>query len=85
MWNCTPFRHLTDEQLQHVDIYILATTIICSLSTLNTAIQCSGGLEKCTLFECQCIETTLIEGNIFTFPTGEGTAILCGHRSHAKV
>ena len=35
MWNCTHFRHPTDEQLRHVDIYFLATTIICSLSTLN--------------------------------------------------
>ena len=36
MWNCTHFRHPTDEQLRHVDIYFLATNIICSLSTLNT-------------------------------------------------
>ena len=35
MWNCTHFRHPTDEQLRHVDIYFLATNIICSLSTLN--------------------------------------------------
>ena len=35
MWNCTHFKHLTDEQLRHVDIYFLATKIICSLSTLN--------------------------------------------------
>ena len=35
MWNCTHFRHLTDEQLRHVEIiYFLATKIICSLSTL---------------------------------------------------
>ena len=34
MWNCTHFRHPTDEQLPHV-IYFLATTIICSLSTLK--------------------------------------------------
>ena len=24
MWNCTHFRHPTDEQLQHVDIYIFS-------------------------------------------------------------
>ena len=36
MGNCTHFRHPTDEQLRHVDIYFLATKIICSLSTLNT-------------------------------------------------
>ena len=35
MWNCTHFRHPTDEQLRHVDIYFLATKIICSLSTMN--------------------------------------------------
>ena len=35
MWNCTHFRHPTDEQLRHVDIYFLATTIICRLSTFN--------------------------------------------------
>ena len=35
MWNCTHFRHPTDEQLRQVDIYFLATNIICSLSTLN--------------------------------------------------
>ena len=29
------FRHPTDEQLRHVDIYFLATNIIWSLSTLN--------------------------------------------------
>ena len=29
------FRHPTDEQLRHVDIYFLATKIICSLSTLK--------------------------------------------------
>ena len=34
-WNCTHFRHPTDEQLRHVDIYFLATKMICSLSTLN--------------------------------------------------
>ena len=34
LWNCTHFRHPTDEQLQHRCIF-LATTIICSLSTLN--------------------------------------------------
>ena len=27
----------------------------------------------------------LIEDAIFTSPTGDGTAILCGHPSHAKV
>ena len=32
--DCTLFRHPTDEQLGHVDIF-LATTINCSLSTLN--------------------------------------------------
>ena len=31
----THFRHPPDEQFRHVDIYFLATTIICSLSTLN--------------------------------------------------
>ena len=35
LWNCTHFRHPTEEQLRHVDIYFLATIIICSLSTLN--------------------------------------------------
>ena len=35
MWNCTHFRHPTDEQLRHVDIDFLATKMICSLSTLN--------------------------------------------------
>ena len=29
------FRHPTDEQFRHIDIYFLATKIICSLSTLN--------------------------------------------------
>ena len=38
MWNCTHFGHPTDEQLGHVDIF-LATTIICSLSTLNSFIS----------------------------------------------
>ena len=33
--NCTHFRHPTDEQLRHVDVYLLATKMICSLSTLN--------------------------------------------------
>ena len=37
MWNCTHFRHPTDGQLRHVDIYFLATNMICSLSTLNWA------------------------------------------------
>ena len=32
-------RHPTDEQLRRVDIYFLATTIICSLSTLNLFIK----------------------------------------------
>ena len=36
LWNCTHFRHPPDEQLRHVDVSFLATTIICSLSTLNT-------------------------------------------------
>ena len=39
MWNCTHFRHPTDEQLRHVDISFLATKKICSLSTLNFYIQ----------------------------------------------
>ena len=34
--NCTHFRNPTDEQLRLVDIYFLATDIICRLSTLNT-------------------------------------------------
>jgi len=34
LWNCTPFRHSTDEQLQHRYIFF-PTNIICSLSTLN--------------------------------------------------
>ena len=51
LWNCTHFRHPTDEQLRHVDIYIfLATNIICSLSTLNWSrkrnlVRFSGKLE----------------------------------------
>ena len=32
---CTHFRHPTDEQLQHRYIF-LATTVICSLSALNS-------------------------------------------------
>ena len=36
--NCTHFRHPPDEELGHVDIF-LATTIICSLSTLNTYVH----------------------------------------------
>ena len=35
MWNCTHFRRPTDEQLRRVDLYFLATKMICSLSTLN--------------------------------------------------
>ena len=35
LWNCTHFRHPTDEQLRHVDIYFLVAKMICSLSTLN--------------------------------------------------
>ena len=35
MWNCTHFRHPTDEQMQNRYIF-LATTIICSLSALNS-------------------------------------------------
>ena len=35
----THFRHPTDEQLRHIDIYFLATTINCSLSTLNVWFQ----------------------------------------------
>ena len=34
MWNCTHFRHPTDELLPLVDIF-LATAIICRPSTLN--------------------------------------------------
>ena len=37
---CTHFRHPTDEQLRHVDIYFLAPKIICSLSTLNLSMIC---------------------------------------------
>ena len=33
------FRHPTDEQLRHVDMYFLATKIICSLPTLNIKIK----------------------------------------------
>ena len=40
LWNCTHFRHSTDEQLRHVDIYFLATNIICSLFTLNVLGHC---------------------------------------------
>ena len=46
MWNCTHFRHPTDEQLRHVDIYFLATKIICSLSTLNEYIFSCVGFGK---------------------------------------
>ena len=38
MYNCTHFRHPTDEQLQHRYIF-LATTINCSLSALNYNIE----------------------------------------------
>ena len=40
------FRHPTDEQLRHVDIYFLATKIICSLSTLNLNILICKSLVK---------------------------------------
>ena len=43
MWNCTHFRHPTDEQLRHVDIYFLATKMICSPSTLH---YIKSGVEK---------------------------------------
>ena len=43
MWNWTHFRHPTDEPLRHVDIYFLATKIICSLSTLNRMRVICGG------------------------------------------
>ena len=39
LWNCTHFRHPADEQLRHVDIYFLATKIICSLCTLNCEVE----------------------------------------------
>ena len=35
MWNCTHFRHPTDEQLGHVDIFF-SNYYNFSLSTLNT-------------------------------------------------
>ena len=42
--------------------------------------------KKCTLFEFQCIShLVLIEDTVFTSPTGDGTAILRGHPSYAKV
>ena len=34
---------------------------------------------------CQFIRKVLIEDTIFTSPTGDGTAILRSHLSHAKV
>ena len=52
MWNCTHFRYPTDEQLRHVDIYFLATKIICSLSTLNC------------IFVLQCLTFEWIRNNI---------------------
>ena len=42
--------------------------------------------KKCTLLKVNVFSTkALIGGTIFTSPTGEGTAILPGHPSHAKV
>ena len=42
--------------------------------------------KKSTLFECQVFSTEVLIGDtIFTSPTGDGTAILRGHPSHAKV
>ena len=37
------FRYPTDEQLRLVDVYFLATKIICSLSTLNSDWSCRVG------------------------------------------
>ena len=43
-------------------------------------------VKKCTLFECQCVSTKVLIGDtILTTPTGDRTAILRGHPSHAKV
>ena len=50
MWNCTHFRHPTDEQLRHVDIYFLATKMICSLSTLNTCVSKQDDRNKSSVF-----------------------------------
>ena len=44
-------------------------------------------IKRCSSFECQCIqhESTNWGHYFFTSPTGDGTAILRGHLSHAKV
>ena len=55
MWNCTHFRHPTDEQLRHVDICFLATKIICSLSTLNC---------NCPYFDIISINETKLDDTI---------------------
>ena len=44
--NCTHFKHPTDEQLRHVDIYFLAPKIICSLSTLNFKIAFTASTQR---------------------------------------
>ena len=44
------FRRPTDEWLRHIDIYFLATTIICSLSTLN--IQGNCYIQGCFILVC---------------------------------
>ena len=48
--NCTHFRHPTDEQLQHRYIF-LATTTICSLSTLNSLVLKSWSFNMFLMWE----------------------------------
>ena len=53
---------------------------------LREKVMRDNNLKKGTLFECQWFSTKVLIGDtILTSPTGDGTAILRGHPSHAKV
>ena len=67
LWNCTHFRDPTDEQLGHVDIF-LATTIICSLSTLNSRIYARDSPEfhpKCPNIVARITFCLITSNNFF--------------------
>ena len=47
--------HPTDEQLRHIDIYFLATNIICSLSTLNILLHQIKSADRQHHLTCRCM------------------------------
>ena len=92
-WASKPYKKVVKLELAFESLNVQSNGPVLSFKTIFSLLNClllsvaTGGNKKNALYLSVNVFSTkvLIADTIFTSPNGDGTAILRGHPSHAKV